>query len=229
MAPMGTLYLVRHGQASFGADDYDELSELGHRQARRLGAYWRQRFGAALSFDAVLTGTLRRQLQTWRGIAEGAGLANVPELSWPGLNEYDGDAIIAATRREPLPPPDTTEGYKAHFRALRLGLQAWMAGETAPAGMPTHAQFVQDVVAALDHVRQRYEGRVLLVSSGGPITTAVGHVLQTPPAVTIALNLRYRNTAVTEMAFNAKRHSLVAYNALPHLADARFKDWVTYA
>ena len=27
---MGTLYLVRHGQASFGADDYDKLSELGH-------------------------------------------------------------------------------------------------------------------------------------------------------------------------------------------------------
>ena len=34
---MGTLYLVRHGQASFGADDYDQLSPLGHQQALRLG------------------------------------------------------------------------------------------------------------------------------------------------------------------------------------------------
>ena len=40
---MGTLYLVRHGQASFGAADYDNLSELGHRQAVRLGEYWRER------------------------------------------------------------------------------------------------------------------------------------------------------------------------------------------
>lgn len=229
MVVMGTLYLVRHGQASFGTDDYDELSELGHRQARRLGTYWRQRFGDALAFDAVLTGTLRRQLQTWQGIVEGAGLPNVPQVSWPGLNEYDGDAVIAAVCQEPLPPPDTAEGYKAHFRALRRGLEAWMAGDVAPAGMPTHAQFARDVVAALDHVRQRYRGNVLLVSSGGPITTAVGHVLQTPPAVTIALNLRYRNTAVTEMAFNSRRHSLVAYNALPHLAGAGFEGWVTYA
>jgi broad specificity phosphatase PhoE len=38
---MGTLYLVRHGQASFGADDYDQLSELGRRQSVRLGEYLR--------------------------------------------------------------------------------------------------------------------------------------------------------------------------------------------
>ena len=29
---MGILYLVRHGQASFGEADYDRLSPLGHRQ-----------------------------------------------------------------------------------------------------------------------------------------------------------------------------------------------------
>ena len=66
---MGTLYLVRHGQASFGADDYDQLSALGQAQARRLGEYWRESLGPELRFDAVLTGTLRRQLQTWQGIA----------------------------------------------------------------------------------------------------------------------------------------------------------------
>ena len=32
---MGTLYLVRHGQASFGSDHYDQLSELGRRQPPR--------------------------------------------------------------------------------------------------------------------------------------------------------------------------------------------------
>jgi broad specificity phosphatase PhoE len=66
---MGTLYLVRHGQASFGADDYDQLSPLGRQQAVRLGEYWRG--SRARRFDAVLTGTLRRHTQTWTGIAEG--------------------------------------------------------------------------------------------------------------------------------------------------------------
>lgn len=226
---MGTLYLVRHGQASFGADDYDNLSELGWRQARRLGQYWRQRFGPGLTFDAVLTGTLRRQQQTWQGIAEGAELTGVPEVAWPGLNEYDGNAVIAAVHPEPLGPTDTPEGYRNHFRVLRRGLTAWMAGEASPAGMPTYAAFVDGVVGALDHVRERYGGQVLLVSSGGPISTAVGQLLQAPPAITIELNLRYRNTAVSELSFNARRHSLVAYNALPHLADASYGDWITFA
>ena len=57
---MGTLYLVRHGQASFGADDYDQLSALGQRQAQRLGAYFQEK---GLQFDAVLMGTLRRHAQ----------------------------------------------------------------------------------------------------------------------------------------------------------------------
>jgi broad specificity phosphatase PhoE len=52
---MGNLYLVRHGQASFGAADYDNLSELGQRQSVRLGEYFA---GKGLQFDAVITGTL---------------------------------------------------------------------------------------------------------------------------------------------------------------------------
>ena len=36
---MGLVLLVRHGQASFGADDYDVLSETGVAQSKRLGAW----------------------------------------------------------------------------------------------------------------------------------------------------------------------------------------------
>eukprot|EP01041_Mallomonas_annulata_P036707 gene36707-59856_t len=76
---MGNLYLVRHGQASFGAADYDNLSELGHRQSVRLGEYFAHK---GLQFEAVMVGTLRRHAQTWAGIAKGAGLA--PDaLAWP--------------------------------------------------------------------------------------------------------------------------------------------------
>ncbi|HMT18153.1 MAG TPA: phosphoglycerate mutase family protein, partial [Ottowia sp.] len=99
---MGTLYLVRHGQASFGTDHYDQLSELGRRQSLRLGQYWRERSGAELAFDAVLTGTLARQVQTWQGIAEGAQLTGVPCVEWPGLNEYDSHAVISAVHPDPL-------------------------------------------------------------------------------------------------------------------------------
>ncbi len=224
---MGTLYLVRHGQASFGAADYDQLSPLGQRQSVRLGQYWRER---GMAFDAVITGTLKRHRQTWEGIAEGLGLTGHEVLPWPGLNEYDSEALIATIHPEKLPKADTPEMYRQHFRLLRDGLGAWMQGKAAPAGMPSYVDFLAGVTTALDHVRGKHHGaKVLVISSGGPIATAVGHVLGTPAAATIELNLRIRNTAVTEFAFTPKRHMLVTYNTLPHLDGPAYEGWVTYA
>ncbi len=70
---------------------------------------------------------------------------------------------------------------------------------------------------------------MLIVSSGGPISTAVGQVLGAPPDTTIELNLRIRNSALTEFVFNPKRHSLLTFNHLPHLAADAHRDWITYA
>jgi broad specificity phosphatase PhoE len=222
---MGNLYLVRHGQASFGAADYDNLSELGHRQSVRLGEYFA---GKGLQFEAVITGTLKRHAQTWAGIARGAGLTH-QALEWPGLNEYDSEAVIKAIHPAPLEKPDTPEMYRHHFRLLRDGLTQWMNGVVTPQGMPAYNDFVHGVTSALDHVRKSHAGNVLIVSSGGPISTAVGHILGTTPETTIELNLRIRNSSVTELAYTPKRHMLVTYNTLPHLDDAAYADWVTYS
>lgn len=222
---MGNLYLVRHGQASFGADVYDNLSPLGHRQSVRLGEYFRLK---GVHMDVVLTGTLRRHAQTWAGIAEGAGWNHTPEAR-PGLNEYDSEAVIAAIHPQKLEKPDTPELYRHHFRLLRDGLTQWMAGVVTPRGMPAYTDFRQGVVDALDHVRTRCDGNVLIVSSGGPISTAVGHVLGTSAETTIELNLRIRNTAVSEFSVNPKRHTLVTFNTLPHLDTAPYSDWITHA
>jgi len=222
---MGTLYLVRHGQASFGAADYDQLSDLGRKQSERLGLYWRER---GIRFDAVLTGTLRRHAQTWAGIAQGAGYANEVQ-ALAGLNEYDSEAVIAAIHPQPLQKPDTPELYRHHFRLLRDGLRQWMNGVVSPRGMPSYDDFLAGVTGALDQVRKHHEGHVLIVSSGGPIATAVGHVLGTTPETTIELNMRIRNSAVTEFTYNPKRHTLLSYNTLPHLDHPDLADWVTYA
>lgn len=223
---MGTLYLVRHGQASFGADDYDQLSPRGREQAVRLGEYWRAR---GLAFDAVITGTLRRHTQTLQGIAE--GLQITPEvLQLPGLNEYDSHALIAAIHPQPLGPADTPEKYRQHFRILCDALAQWMAGVISPPGMSSWREFSAGVHAALDHVRHHHTGRnVLLVSSGGPISTAVGQVLGTAPEVTIALNMRIRNSAVTEFSIAPKRLMMQTFNTLPHLDAPENAALITHA
>ena len=92
---MGHLYLVRHAQASFGADDYDQLSPLGMKQSQRLGEYLH---GKGLKFDAVYTGTLRRHGQTLQGISEGMQWTPEDVQRLPGLNEYDSEAVLAMVR-----------------------------------------------------------------------------------------------------------------------------------
>ena len=222
---MGTLYLVRHGQASFGADNYDVLSARGVQQAVRLGEYFKTK---GITFDAALTGTLQRQTNTFAGICKGMN-SGLDALQWPGLNEYDSEAVIAAIHPHKLEKPSSPEMYRSHFRLLKDGLKQWMDGVVNPKGMPAYRDFIAGVTEALDHVRTTQTGNVLLVSSGGPISTAVGHVLGTSAETTIELNLRIRNSSVTEFAFTPKRHMLVTYNTLPHLDAPAYADWVTYA
>lgn len=223
---MGTVYLVRHGQASFGADNYDQLSALGMRQCVRLGEYFRHK---GVTFDAALVGTLARQKQSLACIAEGLQ-TQIEPLSWPGLNEYDSKAVVQAIHPGPLERPTTPELVREHFRLLREGLAAWIEGKTKPEGMMSHADFVTGITSALDHVRATHYGKnVLVVSSGGPISTIVAHTLGAPLNSMIEINLRIRNSSVSELTFTPKRHSLVTYNTLPHLDSAEHQSWITYA
>jgi broad specificity phosphatase PhoE len=210
------LHLVRHGQASFGAADYDQLSPLGQQQCQRLGAFWRAR---GQRFDAVFSGTLKRHAQSLAALAEGWGGALPAVNIRPGLDEYDSAALIRAIHPEPLAAPRDAEGVKQHFRLLRQGLLAWMRGDSAPQGMRSHAEFSAGVLATLDEVRALGGGEVLILSSGGPISCALAQVLQAPAESAIELNLRLRNSALSELVFNAQRLSLHSFNGLPHLQD----------
>jgi broad specificity phosphatase PhoE len=222
---MSTLYLVRHGQASFGADDYDQLSNLGVQQSLQLGRYFANR---QHTFDAVFTGTLKRHTQTLAGISEGME-KQLHATQCPGLDEYDSQAVIAAVHPDPLEKPTTPELYRHHFRLLREGLTQWMLGKTQPAHLPPWAVFQQRVIDVLTHIRESSAQNVLLVSSGGPIACAIGHVLATPPEATVELNMRLRNSSVTEFSFTAKRHVLQTYNTLPHLDAPEYSHLFTHA
>ncbi|MFZ1909239.1 MAG: phosphoglycerate mutase family protein, partial [Burkholderiales bacterium] len=121
---MAELVLVRHAQAAFGTDDYDRLTELGHRQARWLGEYFGER---AIEFDRVVTGTLRRHAETLAGIAEALPLPAAEAM--PGLNEYQADVLLAAhLAGRGLPPLEHAEDRRGHFRVLREALYAWVDG-----------------------------------------------------------------------------------------------------
>lgn len=222
---MGTLYLVRHGQASLGAADYDNLSPLGHQQSERLGAYFQQQ---GWVFDSVWTGTLKRHQQTLDGIAKGMGavLTSHTDTAW---NEYDSAALLAALQVTPTSPTSSPDAYRRYFQSLRDALRGWMDGVLSPDGMPSYDGFRTGIVGALAAVQNQPDQRVLVVSSGGPIATATGAVLGTTPETTIELNLRLRNTALTQVHVGRKRLGLVSFNEIPHLANLLATEWVTHA
>jgi broad specificity phosphatase PhoE len=226
MRGMGTLYLVRHGQASFGADDYDQLSPRGMEQAECLGQYWQER---GQPFDAVFTGTLRRHAQTLEGIAR--QLPGLPAAeALPALNR------IRQPRADPLHPPRTA-GQGRHPRALPPPFPPAVrctgpVDERChhPAGMPSWDDFSAGIRSTLERIRQQHAGgNVLVVSSGGPISAAVAQVLGTTPEASIALNMRIRNSAVTEFSISPKRMMLQTFNTLNHLDTPQTRDWATFA
>jgi broad specificity phosphatase PhoE len=226
---MPTLYLVRHGQASFGAEDYDHLSELGVRQCAALGEYLHAR---GRRFDGVVRGSLRRHEQSLVALAR--TLPGLPAAQvLPALDEYDAHGIartVAGAAGAPAPQAGTSqEARREHFRLLREGLDAWMAGTLSVPGMPSWREFDAGVAAALEHIRKCYAGDVLMVSSGGPISTAVAQVLGAPAPSVVALNLQMRNSALTEFVFTPRRHLLVTFNTLPHLDHPQRSGWVTFS
>ena len=208
---MAELVLVRHGQASFGADDYDRLSELGWRQSRWLGEYFRER---SVVFDLVLRGSLRRHAETLQGIAEGMGIA-LDSGEDPRLNEYDSHALLSAhLKGKPMPQG---ADRREHFRVLREAMYAWADGTLAGHPHEPFAEFRARVLAALGVLRAGRAKRGLVVSSGGPISTILAEVLGMPLRGVVDLNLQTRNTGITELQVGASRIHCVSFNNVPHL------------
>src|SRR5260221_13585584 len=208
---MAELVLVRHGQASFGAEDYDRLSELGWQQSRWLGEYFRER---SIVFDLVLRGSLRRHAETLQGIAEGMGVA-LDGGEDPRLNEYDSHALLSAHLKGK--PMLQGADRREHFRVLREAMYAWADGTLAGHPHEPFAEFRGRVLAALGALRAGKAKRGLVVSSGGPISTILAEVLGMPQRGVVDLNLQTRNTGITELQAGARRIHCVSCNNQTHL------------
>lgn len=216
---MAELLVIRHAQASFGADDYDRLSDLGHRQSELAGAALR---ASGWVPDRLITGTLARQKQTLASM----GFAEPPE-EHAGLNEYDFHDLLAV-RFGGRMPDDVRADRKTHFRALRETILEWQAGGLEGA-RESWSDFATRVVSARDFATDTDARRVLVISSGGPIGHLVASSLDAPPAQMMALNLQVKNTSMTRFMFSGDRITLHEFNATPHFAHAEQAKMMSYS
>lgn len=225
---MAELYLVRHGQASFGERDYDALSALGRQQSRWLGEYFAQR---GLRFDHVHSGSMRRHRETVSAIAEGLD-APLSAREEAGLDEYDFGALVHAFHTQFADPafPEGTNNPQTYYRTLKKALKHWSNGELAGELPETWAQFGKRVIAtrrALQAAATKGQ-RILVVSSGGPISRLLAEVLEAPAHQAIELNMQLYNTGLSRLYFNAENIMLSGFNAIPHLDMPGRFDAITY-
>lgn len=203
---MAELLVIRHGQASFGQDNYDVLSDLGHRQSEAVGALLRDLDWVP---DRLMTGTLTRQKDTLASM----GFSETPE-EHAGFDEYDfGDLLQARFKGD---VPDLVKGdRKTHFRALRETVFEWQDAAFDGAA-ETFAAFEARTEAARAFATDTQANRVLVISSGGVIGQLTRAALGANKRHMMELNLQIKNTAMTRFMFKGDRCSLSEFNAVPH-------------
>lgn len=208
---MGVVYLVRHGQASFGADDYDQLSSAGERQARDVGLTMAR---VGLEPDAIVCGSLRRQEQTAGAIVAALSPGRSVEID-PAWNEFD-HTHVAASAAATGPAADS----RLFQRELEAGLRVWVDG------MVTHGESFQEfderTVAALDRVATGLGngGSALIVSSGGVISWLATVLIGGGVEQWIRLNRVCVNAAITKVVIGRQGRSLVSFNEHGHIPHA---------
>ena len=208
---MGQVLLVRHGQASWDGEDYDVLSDTGHRQGELLGAALAAR---GIRPDVVVSGGMRRHRETLENVVVAAGLGSTSVEVDAGWDEYDHVSMLAQV-------PTTFAGEKptpAEFQAwMEQATDRWIRGEHAEDYHEPFAEFTARVDGALQRAVGGANGTTLVVTSGGPISWATASLLGGGAALWSRLNVVCVNTGVTKLVTGRRGVTLVSFNEHTHL------------
>jgi len=222
---MGAVLLVRHGQASWGAADYDVLSPTGREQGLLLGAALAARGTAP---TAVVRGGMRRHRETLDAVLEGAAAAGA---AWPGevevvedlgWDEFDHEQVLAGVRAG----PEVATDRRAFQRWFEEATSLWAAADEASSYAESFAGFLARGEAALGRAAAQAAGggTVLAVTSGGVVAACASALVGLPtedPAVRAAVWRRLNdvvvNSSVTKVVTGRRGTTLVSFNEHTHL------------
>ena len=218
---MGAIYLIRHGQASFAAEDYDRLSELGERQAEVVGHTLKAR---GIEPDVVLGGGMLRHRQTAQGCLRtlGCELSMKEDVGW---NEYDHEGMISA-----FEPRFANKGeFAAHL--LRSGnprrafqelferaVARWLGAENDDDYHETFGEFTSRVEAALTRLHEHLSRSqtALVFTSGGAISAVCRKLLGLSDERTMRLSYTLANASITKVIYGASGMHLSTLNEHAH-------------
>ena len=230
---MGRLFLVRHAQASFLSQNYDQLSSLGETQARLLGEYWAKR---RVALDRVWSGPALRHRHTAQLVGDaycGAGLSFPEPVIADEFDEFAGDAVLASSlphlcskSTEIRELNETVQNSKEEAtkrrnfqRLFEISISRWVSGEIAPSNVEPWENFCTRVNRGLSvFLAQSRKGEVSAIfTSGGPVSVAVQRALHLSAQDTLQVAWMSRNCSFSEFLFSDDRFMLSSFNAVPHL------------
>lgn len=235
---MSTLYLIRHGQASFGKENYDRLSEKGKRQSALLGKFLAD--GNTI-FDAVFSGTLDRHAGTEREIRaayEKKGMTLPETTRMEEFNEYDSRSILETLIPELLKDDSSYHAdaaklftdRKSFQRVFEAAMLKWSSKNYTSKDLVHWADFVNGVYRGLEAIMKR-DGRgkrVAVITSGGPVSVAVRKALDLSDANTMRVTWQIKNSSVTRFKCTEDTLMLESFNEVAHLEVAGEEGLITY-
>ena len=219
---MGTLYLVRHGQASFGQRNYDALSPLGEQQSRLLGEALRLR---GVEPQLVFSGDMQRHRQTAAAALQAMGVAT-PLQEDSGLNEFDHQQVIAAAQpkwadatlmmAELAATADPRRAF-AHF--FKSAVQRWVAGEHEGDYGESWRDFKRRCVNSLERLAALTpsKGDAVVFTSGGVISVACAHLLGLADQDAFRINWTLANASITKIQLGRDGMHVISINEHGHL------------
>jgi broad specificity phosphatase PhoE len=229
---MGTIYLIRHAQASFGAADYDQLSEIGLTQSGMLGKALLARRPRT---DKVVCGTMKRHHQTAEGCLSAMGLAAAWDAD-PSWNEYDHQAVLCVYDPRYADPMTmaselaASDNPRRRFQEIFMAsMDRWVGGEhdaEYAESWPAFKARVNDALGRLNASLGKGQG-ALVFTSGGPIAAVCGALLNLSGEDALRLNSKMANASVTKLVCSEKAVHLSTLNEHAHF-EGEQASFITY-
>ncbi len=231
---MSIIWVIRHGQASFGASDYDRLSETGIRQSQITGRFFEK---TRLRFDNIYTGTMKRQLATAENALGKMKRSEKPVIV-PDFDEYDFSSII----KSQLPglmeeDPDIADDLQNIFcnnesfqRFFGKIMKRWISGKFDAEGVETFVDYKKRVKKGLFNIGEENgrEKNIALFTSGGVVSVAMQLALDLSDHEAMRLGWRIMNASVSQFKYSSGRLNLLMFNQISHLEYKNEPELLTY-
>ncbi|MFU8926411.1 histidine phosphatase family protein [Acinetobacter puyangensis] len=231
---MTTIYFVRHGQASFGAESYDKLSSTGEQQAVLLGQFFKQILKQP---PVVVAGSMVRHQET-AALALAQCFPETEILTDSVWNEFNHQQVFAQYEPRFLQPELLKQDVaqesnpRAYLAKIFDGaIDRWISAEFDHEYEETWQHFKDRVEQALQNLcvqlAQTQPRYVIVFTSGGVISVVAGKILGLDAKHTFALNWAIANSSLTTLRLVGSEPQLLSLNE-HHFIKAAGSDLLTW-